>query len=239
MLPGGQDIAQSVANPDIARHDRERGGGRGGRARAGTSAARRPCPRAGRPAWPAHAETAAVDPARPSSGRCARRAAARGRRPPPHPRDRPDAARPLPSRRAGRALPWRSSRTTSRRCSVFEDGALGHLVRSGEPRPGPAAEPRRSALERLARLSTAPFVAAAAVIGLLIGVVADRRQRHRSGNSRSVSAQSSLRAPHVAGRTGPHQRGPGRCPRAARARSAHWSVGPPTTPRPRSRLCCC
>lgn len=72
---------------------------------------------------------------------------------------------------------------------TFEDRALGHLsALSCEP-----AAPAQRSSRWLSRASAAPFVAAAAVVGLLIGVVPSTLGTHSTSIAPStVSAQSSL-----------------------------------------------
>lgn len=69
----------------------------------------------------------------------------------------------------------------------FEDSALHHLAGLEQP-----AAPRGRAWGRFARLSAAPFVAAAAVVGLLLGVVPNGASPAAHTDLTSVSAQSSL-----------------------------------------------
>lgn len=72
----------------------------------------------------------------------------------------------------------------------FEDSALEHLTALADAEPT-AAGARGRDWSRLVRLSAAPFVAAAAAVGLLLGVVPD--QAGPAGvHPSSVSAQSSL-----------------------------------------------
>lgn len=74
---------------------------------------------------------------------------------------------------------------------VFEDGALAHLSELASQAPTAPESRAGTRWQHLARLSAAPFVAAAAVVGLLIGVVPNGAGQP-APETVSVSAQSTF-----------------------------------------------
>lgn len=72
---------------------------------------------------------------------------------------------------------------------LFDERALGHLSELASACP---SAPKTRTWGRLARVSAAPFVAAAAVVGMLLGVVPTSSGPGPSAPSTTVSAQSTF-----------------------------------------------